>query len=163
MGCSNLDPLRTGVSSGREYFAGSNSGVSDGRGRLGRSGVVGPCEHSGEPGCSTSATWSTSSRATPGSRGVEPRPLHSRTRRGHCRPPCSLSAPVFSDDPVEDRALCQPFERGDLVSTHEQAVAFDICCEDCDEAAGVRVGHACPNANLWRPVWPVGLPSSRKG
>ncbi len=46
------------------------------------------------------------------------------------------AAPVFPNEPVEDRApFCQPFERADLVSAHEAAVAFDICCEDCDEAS----------------------------
>jgi hypothetical protein len=29
----------------------------------------------------------------------------------------------------------QPFERANLVSAHEAAVAFDIRCEDCDEAS----------------------------
>ena len=46
------------------------------------------------------------------------------------------AAAVFRDDPVED---CAPFgqalERANLVSTHEAAVAFHICCEDCDEAS----------------------------
>jgi hypothetical protein len=46
------------------------------------------------------------------------------------------AAPVFSNDPVEYRAsFGQSFERADFVSAHEAAVAFDICCEDCDEAA----------------------------
>jgi hypothetical protein len=26
----------------------------------------------------------------------------------------------------------QALERADLISAHETAVAFDICCEDCD-------------------------------
>jgi len=35
---------------------------------------------------------------------------------------------VFPNDPVEYRApFGQPFERADLISTHETAVAFDIC------------------------------------
>ena len=39
-------------------------------------------------------------------------------------------------DPVEDRApFSQSFERTDLVNAHEAAVAFDIRCEDGDEAA----------------------------
>jgi hypothetical protein len=43
---------------------------------------------------------------------------------------------MFLNDPVEYRAsLGQPFERTDLVSAHEAAVAFDICCEDRDEAS----------------------------
>jgi hypothetical protein len=43
---------------------------------------------------------------------------------------------VFPNDPVEERApFGQPFERADLVSTHEAAVAFDICCEDRDKAS----------------------------
>ena len=46
------------------------------------------------------------------------------------------AAPVFPNEPVEDRApFGQPFERADLVSAHEAAVALDICCEDCDEAS----------------------------
>ena len=46
------------------------------------------------------------------------------------------AAPVFPNDPVEDRApFGQPLERADLVSAHEAAVAFDIRCEDCDEAS----------------------------
>jgi hypothetical protein len=44
--------------------------------------------------------------------------------------------PVVPNDPVEDRApFGQPLERADLVSAHEAAVAFHICCEDCDEAS----------------------------
>jgi hypothetical protein len=43
---------------------------------------------------------------------------------------------VFANDPVEDRApFGQSLERPDLVRAHEAAVAFDIRCEDCDEAA----------------------------
>jgi hypothetical protein len=43
---------------------------------------------------------------------------------------------VFTNEPVEDRApFGQPLECADLVSAHEAAVAFDICCEDCDEAS----------------------------
>src|SRR5262249_53237730 len=46
------------------------------------------------------------------------------------------AAPVFSNEPVEDRApFGQPFERADLISTHQTAVALNICCEDCDEAS----------------------------
>jgi hypothetical protein len=46
------------------------------------------------------------------------------------------AAPVFPNDPVEDCApFGQPLERADLVSAHEAAVAFDIRCEDCDEAS----------------------------
>jgi hypothetical protein len=66
------------------------------------------------------------------------------------------AAPVFPNDPVEDRAsFSQSLERADLVSTHQAAVAFDIRCEDSHEASTDchRVGHVCPNANLWRPVW----------
>ena len=44
------------------------------------------------------------------------------------------AAPVFPDEPIEDRPpLGQPLERADFVSSHEAAVAFDIRCEDCDE------------------------------
>jgi len=43
---------------------------------------------------------------------------------------------VLPNKPVED---CAPFgqalERADLISTHEAAVALNICCEDCDEAS----------------------------
>jgi hypothetical protein len=43
---------------------------------------------------------------------------------------------TFANEPVEDRApFSQPFERADLVSTHEASVALNICCEDCDEAS----------------------------
>jgi hypothetical protein len=43
------------------------------------------------------------------------------------------TAPMLPNDPVEDRApFGQPLERGDLVSAHKAAVAFDICCEDRD-------------------------------
>ena len=46
------------------------------------------------------------------------------------------TAPVFSNDLVEDRApFGQPFERADLISAHEAAVAFNICCEDGDKAS----------------------------
>ena len=46
------------------------------------------------------------------------------------------AAPMYAKEPVEDCApFRQPFERADLVSTHEAAVAFDICCEDRDEAS----------------------------
>jgi hypothetical protein len=46
------------------------------------------------------------------------------------------AAPVFPNDPVEDRApLGQPLERADLVGAHEAAVAFHIGCEDRDETA----------------------------
>ena len=45
------------------------------------------------------------------------------------------AAPVFTNEPVEDRApLGQPLERADLISAHEAAVALDIRCEDRDEA-----------------------------
>src|SRR5262245_13234809 len=58
------------------------------------------------------------------------------------------AAPIVSNDPVEDRApLGQPLERADLISAHEAAVAFDIRCEDRDEASadGNGVWHVCPN------------------
>jgi len=46
------------------------------------------------------------------------------------------AVPVLPNEPVEDCApLCQPFERADLVSAHEAAVAFNICCEDRDKAS----------------------------
>jgi hypothetical protein len=46
------------------------------------------------------------------------------------------AAPVFSNQPVEDRtSFGQALERADLVSAHEAAVTFDIRCEDCDEAS----------------------------
>jgi hypothetical protein len=49
---------------------------------------------------------------------------------------CRHAAPVFSNDRVEDRApFSQSFERADLVSAHEAAVALNIRCEDCDEAS----------------------------
>jgi hypothetical protein len=46
------------------------------------------------------------------------------------------SAPVIPNALVEDRApFGQAFERANLVSTHEAAVALHIRCEDCDEAS----------------------------
>jgi hypothetical protein len=43
---------------------------------------------------------------------------------------------VFPYEPVEDRAsFGQPFQRADLVSAHEAAIAFNVRCEDCDEAS----------------------------
>ena len=46
------------------------------------------------------------------------------------------AAPVFPNEPVED---CAPFgqslERADFVNAHEAAIAFDIRCEDRDEAS----------------------------
>jgi hypothetical protein len=43
---------------------------------------------------------------------------------------------VFPNDPVEDRApFGQPLERANFISAHEAAIAFDIRCEDCDEAS----------------------------
>jgi len=46
------------------------------------------------------------------------------------------AAPVFANEPVEDRAsFGQPLERADLIRTHETAVALNIRCEDCDEAS----------------------------
>lgn len=46
------------------------------------------------------------------------------------RPPCSKM------NLFEDRApFGQSLERTDLISTHQTAVALDICCEDCDEAS----------------------------
>jgi hypothetical protein len=46
------------------------------------------------------------------------------------------AAPVFSYEPVKDRTpFGQVLERADLVSTHEAAVALDICCEDRDKAS----------------------------
>jgi hypothetical protein len=46
------------------------------------------------------------------------------------------AAPVFPNDPVKDRApLGEPLERADFIRAHEAAVAFDIRCEDCDEAS----------------------------
>jgi hypothetical protein len=53
-----------------------------------------------------------------------------------------MRAPVFPNDPIEDRApFGEPLERGDLVSAHKAAVAFDIRCEDRYElpADGYRV------------------------
>jgi hypothetical protein len=32
-------------------------------------------------------------------------------------------------------ALSEALERADLVSAHEAAIAFDIRCEDCEEAS----------------------------
>ena len=46
------------------------------------------------------------------------------------------AAPVIPNDPVEDRAsFGQPLECAKLISAHQAAVAFHICCEDCDEAS----------------------------
>ena len=46
------------------------------------------------------------------------------------------TAPVFRNEPVENCApFSQPLERADLISAHEAAISFDICCEDCDEAS----------------------------
>ena len=46
------------------------------------------------------------------------------------------TAPVVLNELVEDRtAFGQPLERADLVSTHEAAIALNICCEDRDEAS----------------------------
>jgi hypothetical protein len=43
---------------------------------------------------------------------------------------------VFSNEPVEDRAaLGQSRECADFIRAHEAAVAFDIRCEDGDEAS----------------------------
>ena len=48
----------------------------------------------------------------------------------------NYAAPVFPNEPVEDCApFSQPFERIDLVSAHEAAVAFHIRCEYCNEAS----------------------------
>ena len=57
------------------------------------------------------------------------------------------TAPVATNDPVEDRApFGQALERADLVSAHKAAIALDICCEDCDEAsADFRSDIGCPN------------------
>jgi hypothetical protein len=46
------------------------------------------------------------------------------------------AAAMFPNEPVEDCApFGQPFERTDLVSAHQAAIALDIRCEDCDEAS----------------------------
>jgi hypothetical protein len=46
------------------------------------------------------------------------------------------TAPMLPNEPVKDCApFGQPFQRADLVRTHETAVAFDIGCEDRDEAS----------------------------
>ena len=45
------------------------------------------------------------------------------------------AAPVIPNEPVKDCAPLKALERADLVSTHEAAVALDVCCEDCDEAS----------------------------
>jgi len=43
---------------------------------------------------------------------------------------------VFPNELVEDRApFGQPLECADLISAHEAPVAFNIRCEDCDEAS----------------------------
>jgi hypothetical protein len=43
---------------------------------------------------------------------------------------------MVPNEPVENCApLGEALERADLISAHEAAIAFDICCEDCDEAA----------------------------
>jgi hypothetical protein len=50
--------------------------------------------------------------------------------------PARYATPVVPNEPVEDRApFGQPFERADLVSAHEAAVALHIRYEDCDEAS----------------------------
>src|SRR6516225_2348349 len=69
--------------------------------------------------------------------------LHRTLYRFHSTPKLSkntiarrvrYAAPVFPDEPVEDRSsFGQAPERTDLVGTHEAAVALHICCEDCDE------------------------------
>jgi hypothetical protein len=59
------------------------------------------------------------------------------------------AAPVFPNDPVDDCApFSQAFERADLVSAHEAAVALHICCEDRNEASADcyrRVCHVYPS------------------
>jgi hypothetical protein len=75
------------------------------------------------------------------------------------------AAPVFANEPVEDCApFGQPLERADLISAHEAAVAFNICCEDRNEASADfrRVGHACPNGTSGE-VSAGGLPPSSEG
>ena len=62
-------------------------------------------------------------------------PKRKPIQQGHFARSVRCAAPVFPNDPVEDRApFGQPFERADLVSAHEAAVALHICYEDCDEA-----------------------------
>ena len=71
--------------------------------------------------------------------------LHRALNRLYCTPELRkdtiarrvrYAAPMLLDEPVEDCApLGQPFERTDLVSAHEAAIALDIGCEDCDEAS----------------------------
>jgi hypothetical protein len=47
-----------------------------------------------------------------------------------------MRPPVVPNEPVEDRApFGRPFECADLISAHKAAVAFNICCEDRDEAS----------------------------
>jgi hypothetical protein len=73
------------------------------------------------------------------------------------------AAPVVPYELIEDRApFGQALERADLVSAHETAVAFDICCEDCDEASADcnRVRHVCTNGTDGEPMWAEGLPAS---
>ena len=48
----------------------------------------------------------------------------------------AMRPPMLTNELVKDCApFCQPFERADLISTHEAAVALNISCEDCDEAS----------------------------
>jgi hypothetical protein len=78
------------------------------------------------------------------------------------------TAPVVPNEPVEDRApLSQPHERADLVSTHEAAVALNICCEDCHEARLTALGRArhltcVAQCHLWDQSGLGGSPSSIK-
>ena len=44
------------------------------------------------------------------------------------------AAPMVPNEPIEDRpTLGQPPERADLIGAHEAAIAFHICCEDCNQ------------------------------
>jgi hypothetical protein len=107
------------------------------------------CGHRCGSSCGHQVAWLSSlrlERPAPPLRTAPPL-LRFRTRQGHYRPPCSLCGPLAPNELVEDCApFSQAFERADLVSSHETAIALNICCEDCDEASAdtYRLWHACP-------------------
>ena len=44
------------------------------------------------------------------------------------------TAPVLPNELIEDRSpLSQSLERADFIGAHETAIAFHICCEDCNQ------------------------------
>ena len=63
-------------------------------------------------------------------------PKRKQIQQGYSARSVRCAAPMLPNELIEDRApFGQPLERTDLVSAHETAVAFDIRCEDCDEAS----------------------------